>query len=104
MLENKANIVPEDLKGNKRLVKFNIPENLSSYKSGNGEGCWGYIEDDETYDQYDKGVGQFNIILLNDCWEYPVLKYGTVCLVDGLGDKRPVVNWKWLKEAIKEKE
>ena len=45
-LINKANIVPKDLKGNKRVVKFNIPEDFSSYESGNGEGCFGYIEDD----------------------------------------------------------
>jgi len=101
-LINKANIVPKDLKGNKRVVKFNIPEDFSSYESGNGEGCFGYIEDDETIDQYDKGIGRFDIILLNDCWEYPILKYGTVCLVEGRGaDKRPVVKWKWLQLALK---
>lgn len=104
ILENKVNIIPEDLKGNKRVVKFNIPENHSSYITGNGEGCFGYIEDDETLDQYNKGIGQFKIILLNDCWEYPVLEYGTVCEVEGRGaDKRPIVNWKWLREVLKSK-
>lgn len=100
-LINKKNAIPEDLKGNKRLIKFNIPESENYYLSGNGEGCWGYIEDDITYEMYDKGIGEFDVILLNDCWEYPCLVYGTVCQVEGRGDRRPVVKWDWLKEHVK---
>ena len=100
MLVNKGNIVHEDLKGNDRLVKFNIPENFSSYQSGNGEGCWGYIENDEIYKKWDEGNEDYEIILLNDCWEYPELGWGTVCQVEGRGNKRPVVKWDWLKEHV----
>jgi hypothetical protein len=83
---------------NKKVVKFNIPEDYDNYVRGNGEGCWGYIENDDIYRMYNEGKGEFEIILLTDCFEYPELKWGTVCLVEGRGDNRPIVKWDWLKK------
>jgi hypothetical protein len=102
MLVNKGDLVPKNLEGNKRVVKFNVPEDYQNYLTGNGEGCWGYIENDEIYKMYDEGKGEFEIILLNGCWEYPELVWGIACLVEGKGsDNRPVVKWDWLKENVK---
>jgi hypothetical protein len=100
MLINKTEIIPANLEScHNSVIKFNIPESEQSYISGNGEGCWGYIEDSETYEKYTKGTGEFEVILLNDCWEYPALTYGTVCQVEGRGeDYRPVAKWDWLQE------
>lgn len=102
MLENKIEKIPCDTKDNKQIIKFNIPENYECYLSGNGEGCFGYIEDEETYNKYDKDDGQYNVILMHGCWEYPILEKGTVCLVEARTGHRPVVNWEWLQNEIRE--
>jgi hypothetical protein len=101
-LVNKKDILPEQIeKSDRKLIKFNIPENHNSYETGNGEGCWGYIEEDRALEQYENDIGEYNVILLNNCWEYPTLTYGTVCHVEARRDKRPVVKWDWLQKVLK---
>lgn len=100
MLENRIEKIPVDIKNNKRVVKFNIPEDYASYLSGNGEGCFGYIEDEETYEKYDKDEGMYAVILMHNCWEYSALEKGTVCLVEARKGKRPVVIWDWLMDEV----
>ena len=101
MLVNKIECVPETLEGNPRVMKFNIPEDIEGYQRGNGEGVWGYIENESALEQYDKGIGEFSVILLNDTIYHPILEYGIVCVVEGRGQNRPIVNWDWLQSVIK---
>jgi hypothetical protein len=96
-LQNKESLIPENLDNNPRVIKVNIPESYKYYQSGNGEGCFGYIETEEDYKKYDIGEGLFEVILLNSCWEYPELVYGSVIVAEGRGDNRPVMNWEWFK-------
>ena len=99
ILTNRKDAIPKNLESSKQVIKFNIPETKHSYVRGNGEGCWGYIEN-ETLDQYSDGIGDFDVILLNDSCYHPDLTYGTVVVVEGRGKTfRPVVKWDWLQAA-----
>lgn len=83
--------VPADITGNERIVKVNIPHCWEGFRSGSGEGVWGYIRRAKDKMRYDRGVGEFELVLLNTSIYWPQLVWGSVILAEGRGTKRPVL-------------
>lgn len=73
------------------LFRINIPKDLKSYESGNGEGYLGYCspEDKKKYDA-DEESGEF-IVVLDNC------EGGTVVLAEFRGNHRPIAVFEELK-------
>lgn len=90
-IDGSAEVEGIELEGNNRIMKVNVPDNACSWRSGNGEGMWGYIRREEDLPKYDAGEGEFEVILLNTsvCW--PQLPWGTIITAEGRGENRPVI-------------
>jgi hypothetical protein len=97
-LEYAGHLVPKNFDRDRRVVKVNLPNCEQDWKSGNGEGCWGYLKREEDLERYYKGEGDFKIILLNDSFYYRgVLNWGTVIMAEGRGpENRPVLKKDWI--------
>jgi hypothetical protein len=93
-----------DLERNPRVVKVNIPEDWNGHRSGNGEGMWAFIRHEEDQPKYDKGEGEFELILLNTSIYWPQLKWGTVILAESRGGNRPVIAAAQFTQLVAERE
>lgn len=76
-------------------IKVNLPSDLESFKTGNGEGVWAYPcspEDDEKVNN-DNYYGEAYVIVKNDSFYYPgLIKYNDIIKVHCNGKKRPYLH------------
>lgn len=72
-------------------IKVNLPRNKDNFDSGNGEGCFVFV-DDETFKLYkaDYSGGSFKGTLDNDSFYFPTLKAGQEIYFTMRGENRPV--------------
>lgn len=100
----------EEIKGinlerSRRTVKVNIPDSEEAYRNGNGEGMWGFIRHEEDLENYEKGQGEFEMILLNTSFYWPQLPWGTVIRAEGRGAfNRPTICREQLDKLFAERE
>lgn len=96
--------VPTSFEDNKRIIKVNLPDSEENFISGNGEGVWAFIRNEDDMEKYDNGEGSFEVILLNhSMYYYNILSWGNVILVDGRGaSDRPVMNKEWIEQILSE--
>lgn len=101
-LEYGGHLIPENYNDDRRVIKVNLPDCEQDWASGNGEGCWGYLRREEDLEKYDKGEGDFEIILMNYSFYYPnVLTWGTIILAEGRGrTNRPVMKKDWIDAVL----
>lgn len=92
------------LTGDPRVVKVNIPEDWQSHRSGNGEGMWGYIRHEADLEKYDKGEGEFEVILLNTSIYWPQMLWGRVIKAEGRGGSRPVISSTMFAQLVAERD
>ena len=90
----------KDMYQQEQYFKVNLPNNLFSYNTGNGEGIWVEATSQEEYQKYlSRETKQFiKVKLLNNSVYYPSLVMNTIIEVELRGDDRPVLR---LKELIK---
>ena len=100
----------KELQKKHQLFKVNLPSDMDTYRSGNGEGIWACPADQETEDLWknDADGGQGLVHACNDSFYYPgEIVYGSRVLVEFRGENRPVAVWDDLqgtKEAEANKE
>ena len=82
-----------------RMIKVNLPEDESTYLSGNGEGVFAEISA-EDYEKYaaDCYLEVFDATIANDSIYYPGLVCGMKIPIETRGKHRPVVPYEWLAE------
>lgn len=98
-----ADIIPEDISTDPRVIKVNLPEYaVGPWRTGNGEGIWAYIRNAEDVEKYNNASGPFDVVLMNHSFYYMgLLCWGSVIKVVGTRrDTRPVIDKEWLDEAI----
>jgi hypothetical protein len=86
----------------KLYIKVNLPSNISSYNSGNGEGCWAIpnTDEDAVILNEDKDKTTAKIILCNDSVYFPPLVYGSVLQVEIRCGQRAVLDVNWMHEQL----
>ena len=103
-LENIQDSIPdfklETYEDSGRIIKVN----LRNSENEDSEGIWAFLVKEEDKEKYDKGVGTFEVALLNDPLMYfGLLNWGDFIKVDGNGpENRPRLNIDFAKELIKE--
>jgi len=103
-IDGSAEVEGIELSGNRRVVKVNVPDSEAGFKSGNGEGMWGYIRREEDLQKYDEGKGEFEVILLNTSVYWPQLPWGTIITAEGRGGNRPVICERQFRRLLAERE
>jgi len=82
-------------------IKFNLPDTIEKFGTGNGEGVWGvpYTKKDKEISDTDLDDTTFKVVLLNDSLFYP-FPYGTILSVDCRAGFRPVLSEKWFDNLL----
>lgn len=94
-----GNEVPELFESNPRIVKMNIVDLDSD--SGNGEGVWVYIRNEDDLAVYNRGIGEYEVVLLNDPLSYnEVLCWGVVLVAEGRCEERPILSPSWFSVKL----
>lgn len=81
-------------------IKVNIPRNMKSYLSGNGEGCWALpltVEDAKII-EIDKHKEKALVVLCNSSFYFPKLSWASVIQVEMRSGFRPVLDIDWVQE------
>lgn len=103
-IENAIDIIKamSEASKDKLYLKVNLPDTISGYRSGNGEGCWAlpYTEEDKEILDKDEKDTKAKIILCNDSIYYRPLVYGSVLQVEIRPDARPVLDIEWMQEQL----
>lgn len=93
----------EEIDPQVRYIKVNISADADSLKSGNGEGCFAIVSEENWLKANDdNAAGEFLFVLANDSIYYPGLVAGTVLEAEFRGEFRPVITKKTY-DALQEK-
>jgi len=77
-------------------IKINLPEDIQSYRQGNGEGVWAVVLEPEDLAKYKNNAssGQFIAVACSDSFYFPgEIVCGSKVLCEFRGEKRPMAVW-----------
>jgi len=88
-----------------RQIKVNLPDSNRGFISGNGEGIWALILEEDGVKKYKESkLGEtFYVALLNNSIYYPPLSWGNIIKVKCTGKGyRPIIDKNWFNGIILE--